>query len=298
MTTQETQDKAGQSRIRRMLREPLFQFLLVGAILFGTHEALGGESAGTDSRVIEVPSEMIRGLRDEFLLRTGQPAARGDLEGAVRTYVENEVLFREALRWGLDRDDPIVRRRLVQKMRFVVEDGALAEAPTREKLLAFFESDPERFERPATSSFDHVFLASDRHKDLSADAARVLAALNKDDSEWRTQSDGFLWGASFEKVADSRLSEMMGEDAAAQIGDLEVGGWQGPVPSPFGVHLVRMRERNAARVPAFEEARSEIYQAFLEDEREAARRAALDELIDGYEVEAEYPDMHVAELGE
>ena len=296
MTTQDTQDKAPQGRMRRIAREPLFQFLLVGAILFGAHGAFGGESGGTDSRVIEVPSEMIKGLRDEFLLRTGQPAARADLEGAVRTYVENEVLYREALRWGLDRDDPIVRRRLVQKMRFVVEDGALAQAPTREKLLACFESDPERFERPATSSFDHVFLASDRHQNLSEDAAAVLVALSKDDSEWRAKSDGFLWGASFEKVADDRLSEMMGADAAAQIGDLEVGGWQGPVPSPFGMHLVRVRERNAARIPEFEEARAEIYQAFLEDEREAARRAAVDELIAGYEVEAEYPDLQVAEL--
>ncbi|MCB0219788.1 MAG: peptidyl-prolyl cis-trans isomerase [Chrysiogenetes bacterium] len=298
MTTPEIQNKAPQGRIKRIVREPLFQFLLVGALLFGAHGAFGGESAGRDSRVIEVPPEMIKGLRDEFLLRTGQPAAHSDLEGAVRSYVENEVLYREALRWGLDRDDPIVRRRLVQKMRFVVEDGALAQAPTREKLLAFFESDPERFERPATSSFDHVFLASDRHENLSDDAARVLAALQKNDGDWRARSDGFLWGASFEKVADGRLSEMMGEDAAALIGDLEVGAWQGPVPSPFGLHLVRVRERNAARVPEFEEARTEIYQAFLEDERESARRTAVDELIAGYEVNAEYPEMHVAELAQ
>ena len=284
-----------QGSLRRALSEPLLQFLVVGALVFGLHAAAGG--SGDTRSVIEVPVEMVRGVRDEFLLRKGAPAKREDLEAAVRQYVESEVLFREAERWDLGRGDPIVRRRLVQKMRFVVEDGAQVDAPTPGELRAFFEDDPARFTRAATSSFDHIYLSSDRRTDSAVRAEEILRTLGESDAAWQQHGDGFLWGASFEALNEERLVEMLGPDAAARIGALETGAWRGPVRSPFGLHLVRVRERKPARIPSFEEARTEAYQAYLEDHRAAARRAAIDELLESYEVKVEYPELQVAGLG-
>src|SRR5215471_5929754 len=126
--------------VRRLLREPLLHFAVLGALLF----ALQTRYAASSGRRIVVDASMLRGLRQDFLRRTGSMPDAAEEAALVEQYLDNEVLVREALALGLDRGDMIVRRRLVQKMEFLAETlDAPAEASDAE-LEGYLRSHSER----------------------------------------------------------------------------------------------------------------------------------------------------------
>ena len=111
--------------------------------------------------------------------RTWQrPPTRQELDGIVKEYVKEEVLYREALAMGLDRDDTLVRRRLRQKLEFVAEDMADAVDPTDAELQQYLDEHPESFRVERRASFYQVYLSRDRRGDsLNADSMKMLAKL-------------------------------------------------------------------------------------------------------------------------
>src|SRR4051812_42950996 len=114
------------ARARRLLAEPMLHFLAIGALLFMLHARLhppGGER-------IVVSSAFLDALRQDHARRTGHPPTADEERGLVERHVDEEVLYREALALGLDRGDVIVRRRLIQKMEFVIRDAAPAAEPS------------------------------------------------------------------------------------------------------------------------------------------------------------------------
>jgi len=96
--------------MRRILREPLLHFLLLGALLFGAYRWVDGEGARAPDQIV-VPAERVRGLADQFQRTWLRPPTEPELDSLVQTFVREEVMYREGVARGLDRDDPIIRRR-------------------------------------------------------------------------------------------------------------------------------------------------------------------------------------------
>ncbi len=134
--------------IRSWLREPLLHFLLLGTGLFVLSGFLG-EPTPSDSRVVVTPGHVERLV--ETWRRTWQrPPTAQELEGLIEDHIKEEILYREAIAMGLDRDDTIIRRRLRQKMEFLAEDIAAQDEPAEEELELFlenFSSEPVRLTR-------------------------------------------------------------------------------------------------------------------------------------------------------
>ena len=107
--------------LRRLAAEPLVHFLLLGAALFALNAALPGAAAPKEIMVTE---GRIRSLAETFRLTFQRAPTREDLDALIEEFVREEVLYREALAAGLDRDDNTIRRRLRQKMEFLSEEAA------------------------------------------------------------------------------------------------------------------------------------------------------------------------------
>jgi hypothetical protein len=267
-------------RLRTWLREPLVHFVLIGAGIFAAHAWLRGPP---DSQ-ITVSAEFIEGLREEHQTRTGRPPTAEETRGLVTRYVEEEVLHREALALGLDTGDVIVRRRLVQKMQFLLEDEAAAVEPSDEELQAHLDATADRYRSPPVISFRHVFVSRDRRGEgAKAEAARLLEAL-RGGGDPGSLGDPFLQGSAWSRRAAKEIDAVFGAAFAEGAFAAKEGSWEGPIESSYGAHLIFVSDRAEGRAPALSEVRAKVREDWRAARREEARRAAMERLRARYKV--------------
>src|SRR6516225_6590729 len=119
------------SFLRRLLAEPFLHFVALGALIFAAQAVLQH-----DPLRVEVSAADIERLRGLALKQWGHEPDAARMNEMVQDFVREEVLYREAVAQGLERDDVVVRRRLAQKMEFVAQDGL--RAPSDDELRAFY----------------------------------------------------------------------------------------------------------------------------------------------------------------
>ncbi len=159
-------------------KEPLVHFLLLGALLFAVN-AVVGDSGDSDLETVRVTREDVEWLSSAWARQWRRPPTRAELDGLITNHIREEILYREALAMGLDSDDTIVRRRMVQKIEFLTEDLIDQIEPTEEQLLEDFEEHSEDYREPELRSFTHIFFSLDqRGNGAAVEAARVVADLH------------------------------------------------------------------------------------------------------------------------
>lgn len=267
--------------IRAVMREPLLHFLLGGAGLFLLFNYVSDPRSGSDDQVV-VTTGQVEHLVSLFVKTRQRAPTDVELRGLVDNYVLEEVLYREALAIGLDQDDTIIRRRLRQKIEFLLDDFTLVE-PGDADLQQFLEKEPERFRLDARISFNQVFLQEQSRS--SADS--VLATLRSGVSDPEKFSESYLIAYHFEDVTEATVSAQFGSAFSAALFGLDSGEWTGPVQSPFGLHLVNIENIVAARVPPLEEIRANVEREWLVDFRAAAQQKIIDEMTAKYTVTIE-----------
>jgi len=223
-------------------------------------------------------------LRMGFERQFGKPPTVVELRGLVTGHVREEVLFREALALGLDRDDIIVRRRLAQKMEFLTADLANVTEADEAAVRAYFTQHAVQYARPAQVSFRQVYFSREKRGAQAEAAAReALAALAKGGSD-DAMGDAFLHGFKFEKSDPQEMTALFGGEFAAQVGTLPAGEWRGPIASTYGFHLVRVEARGAVQPASFEQVRVSVVRDFNEERRSAANREIFAKLLGRYQV--------------
>jgi peptidyl-prolyl cis-trans isomerase C len=271
------------AEIKKLVREPLLHFLLLGALIFGANAWREGRRAvGDHAARIEVTAGTIAWLREGFSKQWHREPDAEELRGLVSDHLREEVLYREALALGMDRNDTIVRRRMAQKMEFLGQDVATAVEPDEAALRKFFEANAPRYAKAARVSFRHVYFSKDRRGErLEADAREALAALAKGADEGSV-GDPFLREHEFAAADATNIASALGREFAAQVVTLPVGGWRGPVGSSYGVHLVRVSERAEPQAVKFEEVREAVARDFSEERRLAANADFVRRLKERY----------------
>jgi peptidyl-prolyl cis-trans isomerase C len=271
--------------MKRLLREPLVHFVLLGAVLFALN-AWRQEQHPAESPAarIEVTAAVIERLRAAFERQFGQPPDAEELREQVTAHIREEVFSREALALGLDRDDTIVRRRLAQKMEFLTDDIVSAAEPTDAAVRDFFEKNAGRYAKAGRVSFRHVYFSKEKRR-AGADAAahEALAALQKgarDDA----MGDPFLHGFEFAEREQDDVIAAFGPEFAKQLAAQATGDWRGPVASSYGLHVVRVEARMESRAVKFDEVRETVLRDFNEERRRTANREVFEKLCQRYHV--------------
>lgn len=258
--------------IRRAFRDPLAHFLVAGAALW-LLLAWRGEPADPASRTIVVSRERQAALAVNFEQLMGRSPTEREQAGLVANDVREEILAREALRLGLDQDDPVIRRRLARKM----DDLATAEAegamPSDTELARWLAAHPERFGGAARVSFAQVSFATEAEARAALASGRPARGAPLD-----------LPAAMTERTL-SEVRERFGIQFAQGLGALAPApGWQGPLPSGLGWHLVRLDRREAGPPAALAEVRAQVLDDWRGATMQARREAAYALLESGYTV--------------
>jgi hypothetical protein len=275
----------------RLVREPLFHFVLLGVLLFALAHLARRDDANAPSEIV-VSAGRIDHLAAAYARTWQRPPTDDELERLIADDVREEVLYREALALGLDRDDTIVRRRLRQKMEFLAETDAAAE-PGDDELARHLEQHADAYRLPERISFRHVYLDPQRHGDrLAAEIERLRAALDAAPaaSDQDALGDPFLLPHGFHDVTDGDVSGTFGDAFAARLGELPLGRWEGPVTSGYGVHLVRVDARTPGRKAELAEVRDAVRRDLANERRLAANEALVRRLLERYTVRIERTD--------
>jgi hypothetical protein len=252
---------------RRLAGSRLVHFAVLGGLIFAITPRREAD------RHIAFDSTTFAALEAAQTQRLGRASlAPGDAENVRTRAVEDEILYREALRLGFDRADNVVRQRLIQKVPFLAEDLAgVSRAPTEAELQAFFEANRAQWAGPARVRLIHVYAGSGRRDWLAARRAEVIALERATPGEPPAVGDAFGLPRTVDATVDAVASQY-GEPFATAVSALPAGSWSEPLPSKFGWHLVKVLERREAGPAAFEDVRGELPLLHLVARKQRAAR--------------------------
>lgn len=280
--------------LKAWLREPLLHFLVLGAALFLVDAWLrpaGSRPAGTAE--IVVSETRVRSLAQNFARTWQRPPSAEELDGLVESYVREEVMYREAVALGLDRDDAIVRRRLQQKVEFISEQAAALVRPTDEELAAYLAANPDAYRIEPRVTFEQVFLDAGRRRGtLEADAKRLLATLNRPGGA--SAADGLgdrlaLLEPRYEAASRAEVVRLFGAAFADALLRQPVGEWSGPVASGYGAHLVRVAALEPGAAPPLDRVRPLVERDWTNARRREIAGAHYESLRSRYTVRVQSP---------
>lgn len=272
---------------RRLLREPLLHFFVAGVVLFAAWawvnpDRLAGRPSASEA--VRITSNEIAWLKETWARQWQQEPSETQLRGLVADYLREELLAREARALGLDRDDVIVRRRLAQKMTFLLEDTARTAEPAATELRRAYDRDPARFHTPARVSFEHAYFdPSERGAQAAKDALARLSnpGLPADPAAFGDRS---LLPREFTDVDERAVAHQLGADFARALFQLDAPTWHGPIASTYGLHLVRIRSAAGTKQQTFEEARAELLEEWRRSMQQTAEAEYFDALLEKYDV--------------
>ena len=279
---------SAQSSMIQWLREPLVQFLLIGVALFLISGALNrGASQRGRGYDIALTMDDLRQVHNTFRAQWEREPSPEEMRGLVEQRIREEILYREALQLGLDKDDVIIRRRLAQKMQFLSEDVSAAYEPKSEELKLWYEKNSQRFSLPATISFRHLYFSPDRRgRNARQAAVNTLAkiASQPEDSKTADLADPFMFQNYYRGRSADQLTKEFGTSFAPAVLQLKPGSWQGPIESGYGWHLVWIESITPGRIPNFEEVEPDVKTAWLADQKAQQWQKAYDKMRTKYQV--------------
>ena len=275
--------------LKRWLREPLMHFLLIGAALFAIYAYLNRGRIGVESsRQIIVSLDELRQMDLYFVSQWHRQPTPQEFNAMVEDKVREEVLYREALAMGLDKDDTIVKRRMAQKMQFLAEDVAAAHEPSTAELKAWFDQHKDKFALPSRYSFRHLYFSPDkRGKDAQEDAAEGLIKISGQPENSKLAAsvgDQFMFQDYYGDRTPEAIAKEFGPQFAVALEKLKPGSWQGPVESGYGWHLVFLDTVIPGRIPALEEMEPEVKTAWLAQQKSEAWQKSYKEMRAKYTV--------------
>jgi hypothetical protein len=276
--------------LKRILKEPLLHFLLLGALLFIAYGVMQKPGRSGEQGEIVITQGQIEHLATGFAKAWRRPPTPEEMAGLVRDRVQEEVYSREAIAMGLDKDDTVIRRRLRQKLEFVSEDIVAQAEPTEADLNAYLTAHADAFRIEPRFSFSQVYLSPQkRGSHLERDAAQLLAQLNRAGANADTSAlgDALMLEQQFAAVPATEVAKLFGEKFAAKLGGLTPGQWQGPVESGYGVHLVLVSERVDGGLPALADVRDAVRREWSNAQRLQANEKFYQQLLKRYTVTIE-----------
>lgn len=272
--------------LKKLLKEPLVHFLLIGGVLFIAYGALNRSKEVSGDYEVLVTEQRIEQLAAIFSKSWQRPPTPQELKGLVDDFVLEELYYREAKRMGIDEDDTVIRRRLRQKMEFLSTDLASLLNPKDSELNSYLLDHEEQFARPARLSFRQVYINPERHEDPELAVQQALDSLRNGEP---VHGDSSLLPGDFEDSPRPIVDRTFGPEFSTQLLDLPQGEWQGPVKSAFGRHLVLIESYEPQRAPELDEVRNDVEREWLNVQRQRIQDEFNEQLLQKYQVEVEWP---------
>jgi len=272
--------------MKKWHKEPLLHFLIIGAFIFVVFSIVNKDEIDVSGNKIVITAADIERLSSNWSKKWNRPPTEIELKGLVESYIKEEVYYREALALGLDQNDTILRRRLMQKMEFLSNDLAELNQPDKTALNKYFFENKEKYELPARVSFTHIYFSLDkRGAKIVEDAESVLSGL--DALRAPDKGDSFMLEYDFAHETPYEVERLFGKSFAEQLFTLKANAWQGPIESGYGLHLVRISEKIDARMPELASVIEKVRTDLMFERRQKTNKEIYERFKERYEIVVE-----------
>ena len=295
-----TMNSAVQKLLRKLVSEPLVQFIVIGALIYAAYAYTGDIAVEDSGKRITVSVGQIAALEDAWKKRWNRAPTPEELQGVVRQFLRERVLAREAIAMGLDKDDVVIRRRLSQKLEYLSQDLLGAGTPSDEELAAFLIENAKAYETPAILTLTHVFFDPDKRGAQALEEAKtqkpVLTSLKVAPADARSYGDVFMLQSYYPERTYADLSKLFGSGFVDTLKKLSVGEWHGPILSGYGVHLAYIHHREEARPAKLEDVKDRLISDWQGARRKELSEKYLSGLLGQYQVSIESENPAVKAL--
>ncbi len=272
----------------KFLRDPLVHFTLAAALLFAVYAALSrDERQDAMAQQVLISEGKIRWLQQTFSNQWQRTPTSEETENLVAGLVEEELLSREAKSLGLDQDDTIIRRRLAQKLGFLIDDTTRIAEPSDAQLRRFYSDNIDHFTSMPAISFRQVYFSPQQRPNVEQDAKAALVLISAGGETGAALGDRLMLDAEFHDADQRTVSSLFGADFANAIFAMTPHAWHGPVASGFGFHLVEVTDQRPAESLPFDSVRDKVIVEWRRQEEAKIKAAYLDRLKSKYGVDIE-----------
>ena len=269
-------------KLPAILREPLVHFLLIGLGLFLLYGRVATE--GSDSRTIEITGARVDEMARQFQAVWSRPPTVSEMQGLIDTYIHDEVLYREGLAMSLDADDPVIKRRVRQKVDVISEEIGNQQAPTDAELNDYLANNSDDFRRAPILSFEQVFFSGDAPADVVERQSREALARLNEGAAPASVGQATMLPATVTLMPADLVARDFGEEFTKRLESLPLNVWHGPIASGMGAHLVRITGRKPSELPPLAAIRPQVQREWENQRRERNRAEAYQAMLKNYRV--------------
>ncbi len=273
-------------KIKRFLKEPLLHFLLIGFIIFFSAYYVTKQR---DAHTIVIDNAVMAKLAMAWQTQFAKQPTERELQIAADEYVKQEVLAREAVQLGLNQDDEIIKRRLQQKMEFILKNNIVVPEPCEATLKSYFEKNSAKFTDPPKVSFTHIYFSADKvgNDEAQKKATTVLQTLTGQPSLQRAPElgDRFMLLYDYNNIDKKEAASLFGSSAFTDsLFTVKEDTWAGPFQSGYGWHLLYVNKRQGNIVPPFNDIKARVIDAYKNDKLKEMNNEAMEKLVEKYTV--------------
>lgn len=274
---------------KKFLHEPLVHFFVLGLLLFALYAVVNDDS-GRSAEEIFISQARLTGLSANFEKTWQRPPTEDERQSLIDAWVREEILYREGVAIGFDLDDPVIRRRVAQKMSFVA-DGLVPDSPDDAELEAWLVANVSDYQIAAIYTLQQVYIDPQRHTDNFDAFANSIRASLHEGADAKSLGDSTLLPAEIASSSSVELTRVFGSEFVSALAEVSVGNWQGPIRSGYGLHFVKIDEHIAARKPQLDEVRSAVERDMLSDQSQEISEAFYTALRERYTLRIEPPEQ-------
>jgi peptidyl-prolyl cis-trans isomerase C len=273
----------------KIIKEPLVHFIIIGAIGFALYSFVKGSYVDKDY-AIKISKSEVEAMINKWMAQLKRPPTKQEVDIFLEDYVQREILFREAKSMGLDKNDMVIKNRMLQKIDFLTNDLLVTASPTDAEALKYFDDNLEKYTIPGKIDFIHIFFNLDKRSfdDAEQTALNVKETLNKSSTvpnNYFEKGDLFILPYEFYDLSKDEISNKFGQsELSEKLFVLEEKEWSGPFLSSYGMHLVYVSDKKSQGTLKFEDVKSDIKDLLIKNKRRDTKNRIISELKKKYDI--------------
>lgn len=275
--------------MKAFIKEPLVHFLLIGAVLFLIFKVYDDPADSQSNRIV-ISDGQIEFLKANYARTRQRTPSKEEEQGLIDNYLREEILYREALALGFDKDDSVIRNRLRQKMDLMSDELAGIAVPTDAQLQQFLKNNSVKFRTEPQIAFRHIFIDI-AHRGIAAEdeAERILSILSDEGNRTNPEAlgDRLMQPKLFSLTRVSEIAKLFGKPFSLELTKLTPGQWTGPIQSGYGLHLILVSDYVVDSLPQLDEIRGTVEWEWSAANKKELKENIYNELRKKYTVEFE-----------
>ena len=259
------------------MKQKLLIFFSIGLFIFVIDIVFNEDSPNK----ITIYESELDSLINTWITQVGREPTNEEIDGIIKQLIDEEMLYREALKLGLDKNDIIIKRRLAQKISFLKQES-ISSNPSEEEIKEYYGNHTDDYFVESTYTFSHIYFSEDNQ--AQSRSIKALQSIQQGE-EPSLFGDPFLLGKNFSIKTSKELKRSFGDQFSDSIKDLDIKKWDGPISSEYGEHLIFLNSYTDSFLPELSQVRSIVVSDILAREQSQSTAKYLEKLREEYEIE-------------